>query len=289
MDKKIIALLNKIYFHENGYYNTDLDRLEHTIPSSVAPIDLKLLEEAGLKPNKFETFTHDNALARLLKIKTKEKITLSFASKLFLQGLSGEYPRGRQVLMSFLYTKHLKDHSFEGKDICTICGLPKKDTLDITQELYSLYSGHSWNEQPLHFLIDLEEIENDQEENNTATEDKNILFELLDFIQQADPKETPGKLEKRITTNKLLKNTDKYKRYGILQTLAECGILPNPYLKPYYEEFATLGERILSSKMLTTSHRSDIILPLGGWTGKDPVNTKRAEEIFGNRSSEINN
>jgi hypothetical protein len=283
MDKKIITLLNKIYFHENGDYNLELDRLEHTIPSSVSTSDLALLKEQGLSPNNFKTFTHDNALKRFLKIKESENFTQKMASGLFLKGLTGDFPRGRQALISFVYLKHLEDHKFEGKDTCTICGLPKKETLDITEELYSRYEGHSWNEFPLHFLVDIEDLLEKGEEISVKENDRKLLFELLDLIAEANPKETPGKLEKRIAGSKILKNTDKYKRYGILLALAECGILPNAFIKPYFEEFTTLTARLEASENLTTSHRSDIVLPLGGWKGSDPVDFKKAEKIFGKR------
>lgn len=279
MDKKILSILKKIYFHENGFYNSALDRIEHKIPTTVSQADLELLETNGLKPNNFETFDHDNSLDRLLKLRDNKKLTLSFATSMFLKGLTGEIPRARQTLMSYLYLKYLPKHNFVGKDSCEICGLPKIKTEDKTHQLYTYYLGHSWNENPLSFLTELEESMTFEEPEITIS-DRKKLVELLEFIAKADSTETPGKLEKRLATHKFLDQTDKYKRYGILQTLAECGILTNKFIRPKYEEFASRKELWEASKKLTTSHRSDIILPLAGWKGENSVDFKRYKEIF---------
>ncbi|WP_299246796.1 hypothetical protein [uncultured Aquimarina sp.] len=279
MNKKIIGILKKVYYHENGFYNSELDRHEHKIPDSVTKEDLKLLVENGLTPNNFETFEHSSSLQRLLKLKENPKLTLDFAKAMFLKGLTGEFPRGRQTLMSFIYIKNLYEHKFEGKENCEISGLPKNRTIDKTHQLYTYYLGHSWNEIPIHNLIELEEILKYEEPKVTA-EDKDKLIELLALISQSDPNETPGKLEKRIAKNKVLPRTDKYKRYGILLTLSECGILPNDFILPTYDKFSTRKEIWKASENLTTSHRSDIVLPFGGWKGKNGVNYERYKEIF---------
>lgn len=279
MDKKTLSILKKIYFHENGFYNLTLDRHEHKIPTTVSQADLELLETNGLKPNNFETFDHDNALHRLLKLRENKKLTLDFVTAMFLKGATGEMPRGRQTLMSYLFLKHLPKHTFAGKDTCEICGLPKIETEDRTHQLYTYYLGHSWNELPLHFLIELEEAITFEKPEITE-KDRKKLEELLALIAKAEEIETPSKLEKRLASTKILPQTDKYKRYGILQTLAECGILPNHYISPKYEKFSSVKELLNESEKLTTSHRSDIILPLGGWKGENGVNTERFNEIF---------
>ncbi|WP_103068698.1 hypothetical protein [Aquimarina sediminis] len=279
MDKKTISILKKVYFHENGFYNPELDRHEHKIPDSVTQSDLNLLKDNDFSPNNFETFEHDNSLDRLLAFKSNPKLTLDFAKAMFLKGITGEFPRGRQTLMSYIYIKNLSKHNFEGKDTCEICGLPKKKTIDRTSQLYTYYLGHSWNEMPVHNLIELEEILKYEKPNSTK-EDKDKLIELLDLISKSKPNETPGKLEKRIAKNKTLPKTDKYKRYGILLTLSECGILPNEFILPTYDKFSTRKEIWKASEHLKTSHRSDIVLPFGGWKGKNGVNYKRYKEIF---------
>ena len=237
------------------------------------------MAENGLAPNNFETFEHHSSLQRLLKLKENPKLTLDFAKAMFLKGLTGEFPRGRQTLMSFIYVKNLYQHKFIGKETCEISGLPKKEIIDKTHQLYTYYLGHSWNEKPIHYLIELEEILK-YEKPKITKEDKGKIIELLDLISKSAQNETPGNLEKRIAKSKLLPKTDKYKRYGILLTLSECGILPNEFLTPTYDKFPIRKEIWKASENLTTSHRSDIVLPFGGWKGENRINYERYKEIF---------
>jgi len=146
MDKKVISLLKKVYYHENGFYNRTFDRHEHTIPSDISNDDILLLESVGLKPNNFETFTHDEAIERFFKLKENPKLTQEFVIALFYKGITGEFVRGRQPLMSFIFLKHLQRHAFEGDEYCEICRLPAQKTEDKTHHLYTYYLGHSWNE-----------------------------------------------------------------------------------------------------------------------------------------------
>lgn len=279
MDKNILSILKKIYFHENEFYNSKLKRDEHKIPGTVTQADLEMLDSKGLKPNNFETFDHDNSLDRLLKLRENKKLTLDFVTAMFLKGVTGEMPRGRQTLMSYLFLKHLFKHNFVGEDSCEICGLPKLETEDKTSQLYTYYLGHSWNELPLYYLIELEEAITFTKPEITKA-DRLKLDEILEFIAKADEKETPAKLEKRLASHKVLSQTDKYKRYGILQTLAECGILPNKFIRPKYEQFTSEKDLWKASDKVTASFQSDIVLPLGGWKGENGVDTKRYKEIF---------
>lgn len=278
MKENIAKILKKIY-EQDADYKKKLDRWEYKIPKTLTEIESEQLKALNLLPNQFETFEHDTTLQRLIGLKNEKKLSLAFVTALFLKGITGENVRGRQTLMSFIYLKHLPEHEFQGNESCEICGLPKKETLDKTEELYSYYSGHSWNELPLHFLIELEEaLKFDQPEITGSDHQK--LVELLSFIAEAENDETPGQLEKRIAKHKMLPKTDKYQRYGILQTLAECGILPNDYFEPAYDKFSTQQELWETSKKIKGSSRSDVILPLAGWRGINKVNFKRYKEIF---------
>ena len=194
MDKKIISILKKVYHYENGFYNPEHDRHEHHIPESVSQQDLSFLATHGFSPNHFETFEHDDVLDRFVNLQKHPKLTLDFAKAMFLKGLTGEFLRGRQTLMSYVYIKHLTKHPFEGDNACEICGIPQTKTIDKTEQLYSYYHGSSWNELPLHFLIELEEIIQ-YEQPSITQEDLEHLKKLLDFIAEAAPTEAPSKLE----------------------------------------------------------------------------------------------
>ncbi len=284
MDAKVLRILDKVRMAEIGVYDQNLGVVVcEDLADVVTAAELALLKEAGHPLHDFETFTHAQALGRLLALKRNPALTLEFVTAFFLKGITGEIPRGRQPLMSYLYIKHLHKHAFQAEGrykTCNICGLPKKEEIDKSDSLTSEYHGHSWNEVPLAKLIDLDDILKSPPPVPTQ-EDQLALFNLLNFIAEAAPDETPGQLQARIGKAKLLPKTDKLKRYGILQTLAECGIMPNKYIQPKFDAFTPQYESWEIHAKLKVATRADIILPLAGWSGKDGVNFDRYYEIFG--------
>ncbi len=263
--KKIITILRKVYHHTNTDYEKRYCGKIGYKTDFLTETQYSLLEKHDLVPNNFQERTHDMLVKEFLKLKNSNKLDLEFSSSLFIKGLSGDYPRYRQTLMSYWYINQIKEHKFkdsENTPCCMICGLPQKTTQDRTRNLFTYYLGHSWNESPEDFLDEINDILN-YPKPIVNEKDKEFLIKLLKEINKADPEETPGSLEKRIAKLKLLPKTDKYKRYGILQTLAVIGVLPH---KP----------EIANSQPT----RSDIVLPLAGWRGELGVNFDKVFEIF---------
>lgn len=104
---------------------------------------------------------------------------------------------------------------------------------------------------------------------------------MIEMIRNAPTKETPGKLEARIKQSKIVPGYEKYRFRGQLITLAELGVMPNPYIKPLYDGFTPFTERREISKRVPGSLRSDIELPLSGWRGDDPIDEERLKMLFG--------
>lgn len=262
---KAVAILKKVYHHSNTDYENDYEYgvVGHKT-DFLTDEQRQLLEKHNLVPNTMQKRTHDELVDEFLELQKNEKLTLDFAITLFMKGVTGEVPRFRQTLISYLYMRDVKKHEpqyEENGENCVICGLPKEDRSDRMYWLIGKYLGHSWNEFPVNFVEELKDIL--QYDKPTITEkDKSCLVNLLLSISKSDENETPGQLEKRIAKEKLLPKTDKYKRYGILQTLAILGILPS--------------KKELDNQPM----RSDIVMPLAGWKGELGVDLKKAEEIF---------
>lgn len=121
--------------------------------------------------------------------------------------------------------------------------------------------GHSWNEIPKDFLLELLEIYSVQKLEISKDHIKRFI-NLLTEIDNAPSDETPGQLEKRLAKSNILPKTYKYKRYGILQTLAVIGVLPTRAENDHQPA------------------RSDIVLPLAGWSGKFGVDFDKAKHVF---------
>ncbi|MEP3890407.1 MAG: hypothetical protein ABJN69_08055 [Hellea sp.] len=261
---KAIGVLKKVYHHENADYEKTYFGKVGRKTEFLTDSQKALLEDANLVPNDFKEFTHDELIEGFLEIKGRGKVTLDLCTALFIKGLSGDVPRYRQSLMSYWHMNGLSRHSFEtssNRTTCAICDLPDETVLDRTHALLTYYYGHSWNEGCADFLLELEEI-SEVEKPNLTDDDRERFITLLQEIATAETGETPGLLEKRIGKLKLLPKTDKYKRYGILQTLAVIGVLPS------------------DEGMNNQPARSDIVAPLAGWRGELGVDFDKAFEIF---------
>ncbi|MFD2562878.1 hypothetical protein [Aquimarina rubra] len=261
---KAIGILKKVYHHANTDYETQYDGIVGYKTDFLSQEQWNILKENNLIPNKIEKWTHDDFINSFLKLKENKKLTLEFSKALFLKGITGDFPRYRQTLISFLYLQKVEEHTYIASKKysgCAICGLPESTTEDSTHNLFTYYLGHSWNESPKHFAAELEDILQ-YPKPEIYEKDKELLVKLLLSIDDSDKNETPGQLEKRIAKEKLLPKTDKYKRYGILQTLAILGILPS------------------NAEFDNQPARSDIVLPLAGWRGELGVDFQKAIEIF---------
>ena len=264
ISSKVFGLLKKAYHHDNADYEKCYYGEVGRKTDFLTQEQSSLLKEAGLAPNNFKQLTHDGLIKGFLALQKSEKLSLAFCTTLFIKGLSGAYPRYRQTLMSYWFLNEVSAHKFkklETTNACAICALPQTKVVDRTQTLLTYYRGHSWNERPAHFLAELQEITAVEIPELTES-DVERFTSLLREIDKAETGETPGQLEKRIGKSKLLPKTDKYKRYGILQTLAVVGVLPS------------------RSNFDRQPARSDIVGPLSGWRGELGVDFDKANEVF---------
>lgn len=195
--RKLLSVLKKLYHHGNRDYEIRHFGELGFKTDSLDPAELELLNQNGLMPTNFKAFTHDALLAEFLALKQNPKLTLDLCAKLFLKGITGEFPRGRQSLTSYAYLSNLGKHALVPSDThsncsnCDVCGLPKSCAFDVTHALYTYHLGHSWNEQPQHFWADLVEVTGfDVPEIGKVELD--ILAKLLNAINDAEDNETPG-------------------------------------------------------------------------------------------------
>ena len=261
---KILQSLKTVYSNDNTDYSKKYSGEIGYKTDGLSPDEAELLRQHNLQPNNFQTYSHGDLVSAFLKLRDTTSLTWMSCSRFFIKGLSGELPRYRQTLMSFHFMSGLENHAFmpsKRHANCDICSLPLKSVFDRTHALYTYYLGHSWNETPAHFLAEVEDAST-FEAPEVTREQVEKLSSLLQAISDASQDETPGQLEKRIASLKLLPKTDKYKRYGILQTLAVTGVMP--------------GDPDSGNQPA----RSDIVHPLAGWRGSMGVDYDVASTIF---------
>jgi hypothetical protein len=236
------------------------------------PEDLAEAARLGWQVGVRETVSAGDIVARA--VAAAGTLRSEDVARAFVAGVGGSALRGRQVLISYAWARHLPVDGDPAE-----CGLRPVEELDVTEQLVRLACGWAWNELPAHYLVDLEAAAS-QGLPEPSDEDRAVLDRLLDLVESQPDEQTPGGLEKEIARAKLLPRTDKYQRYGILSALAEAGVLPNPALAPSWDRFVPTSERHEASRHVPGGPRSDIVLPLGAWRGKDGVDRQRCAELF---------
>ncbi|MCJ8145577.1 hypothetical protein MKI79_01400 [Acinetobacter sp. A3.8] len=261
---KASRLLKQIYAHDNVNLEHRFEDIFGYHTDFLTAQDQALLARNHLQPNQFKQFAHDDLVEEFLSLKQHSKLTFDFIKALFLKGLTGEFPRFRQAMISYLYLQELTAHDYENSTThahCQVCELPAHVNIDTTNILNTYYLGHTWNEMPAHFVADLTEILDypmPKITDHEISHFKNLLIE----ISKADADETASQLAKRLGQAKSLPKTDTYKRYGILQSLALLGILPS------------------SDVFSAQSTSTEITYPLSGWRGSLGVDFDKADALF---------
>ncbi|MCC7541626.1 MAG: hypothetical protein IT379_35740 [Deltaproteobacteria bacterium] len=259
-----------------GYAKGALKRL-----GDPKPAELKAAAAEGYKPGRLEKPKHDELVRRMREAcaRLDERTILSA----FVAGVGGSWLRGRQPLVSYAFARHLEEHTADptpGYDHCRTCGIPVKAEIEVADTIVRWHLGSVWNEGHEEYALDLEEMLTLEPPAPTAA-DRAVLHAVLRAAAESPPACTPGELEKELARRKLIPDGSKYGRYGILEALAEVGVLPNPLVAPSWDRFVTQAERWDASKKSKGSARSDIVLPFGAWRGALGVDWKRAKKLFG--------
>lgn len=224
-------------------------------------------------------YTHAEAITRLHAV--RDRLSSDAIAEAFIAGVGGSAPRGLQPLISYAFARHVPAHPPAGtRDTCEVCSLERTAEIDRSEELLRCHLGFLWNELPTDWVLDLEELVAIGPPRPTAA-DRATFRALLEAIAEAPADCTPGQLEKDLARRKALPHSrDKYQRYGILEALAEVGVLPNPLIAPRWDAFTPNVDRHAASAKVRGSPRSDIVLPLGAWRGALGVDWTRAAELF---------
>ena len=297
MDNRLFKILKKVYYKkkyekdENGYphiikngdiFDCDTKTTTYAL-DNLSHEELDYLLSSGYPVNEIVAYSHDECVQGYKKILRHTNLTLENLLAAYLCGFSS-FPRGRQPILSYLFARAVPEHTFtpfeKGGDICALCSISKNIWIQKGKEIFRTYWGYSWNEMWDKFLVDLYEF-SELPPCVPTKEDIHIFCAVIDLIRNAPIGETPGKLEQRIKKAKIVPNYEKYRFRGQLITLAELGILPNPYVKPLYDGFVLFSQRCLISHEISGSARSDIVMPLSGWRGDNPINEDRLDFLFG--------
>ena len=292
MDSRLLKILKKVYFKkkyvQDGPYLRQIDCGDRFDPDTMTtnystdtlnPSDQAFLIKSCYPVNEIVYHTHDQCVDRSKYIIQAGDVTLEKCLLAFICGFES-FPRGRQPILSYLFARALPVHKFNEDGYCPICSLKKDNWLQYGEEIFRLYYGYSWNESWENCVIDLEEFSKLPLCQPTGN-DISIFKSVIESIRNAPAMETPGRLEQRIRSAKIVPGYEKYRFRGQLIALAELGVMPNAFIKPLYDGFTAFEERCMIGQKVIKNFRSDIPLPLAGWRGDNPIDEVRLNELFG--------
>lgn len=294
VDDKLYKILKKVYCKkryekdENGYnqlINTGdvFDSATRTINYSLSTLtdkEKQYLNSSGYPLNEVVGFSHDECIREFKKLIEHPYLSMDNLLAAYIAGFSS-FPRGRQPILSYLFAKAVPEHSFSSNpdyDSCIFCSIRKQEWIQKGYEIFRRYWGYSWNELWGKYVVELQDFL-ELPPCVPTEEDIQIFRELISLIRNAPAGETPGKLEERVRKSKIILGYEKYRFRGQLMTLAELGVMPNAYVLPLYDGFTSYQERYEIN--LKSNLKSDIILPLAGWSGDNPIDEERLKLLFG--------
>lgn len=273
VDDKLYKILKKYYHTKNKKPSLDL----------LSEKEKDHLVSSGYPYKGVIEYTHDECIKAYKEILEHPNVTIENLIAAYVCGFSS-FPRGRQPILSYLFARAVPVHEltdpYGDHDECSICTIRRLTNIKLGEQIFREYWGYSWNEYWYHYAAGLQEFA-DLEPCTPTEEDIRIFNDVIDMIRKAPEKETPGKLEMRIKQSKIVPGYEKYRFRGQLITLAELGVMPNPYIKPLYDGFTPFTEAWNINKRVPGSLRSEIYLPLSGWRGDNPIDEERLEMFFG--------
>lgn len=288
MDKKCMRVLKKLYFHANGDYDRAREVMIYQT-DTLTPAEQDLLTSVGWVANDLEMVHHDDIIQRLIAFQQNERQSWSTITQAFIAGVGGSYPRGISTLASYHMMIHSEPHAYEETEqflACRVCGFSHSDEnwKNLSNIRYALHQGYDYSGTSVGAYADLTEFVTILEQGpiKPTPEDITTFNQLLRMLDQAEDEESPGKFEKRLTAEKLVKGHAGIRR-SILQALSRVGVLPNQVLSLSTDHW-TNNEHILNGELLlnNTKGRSDMEMPWAGWQGKLGVDWDKARKLFGN-------
>ena len=273
MDKKLFNVLRKFYVNDNWKHKLDY----------LSEPDRNYLVSTGYPAKGIIEYTHDECIKAYKDLLDHPNLTMDNLIAAYVCGFSS-FPRGRQPILSYLFARAVPVHKltdpYSSEDNCSVCNIPGIRNVCLGERIYREYRGYSWNEGWSDFVSGLQEFA-ELEPCTPTDEDIKIFNNVIDMIRNAPVKETPGNLETRIKQSKIVPGYEKYRFRGQLITLAELGVMPNPYIKPLYDGFTPFTEAHRISNQVPGSPRSEVPLPLSGWRGDHPLDEDRLKLFFG--------
>lgn len=217
----------------------------------------------------------------------------------FVAGLGGSWPRGLSALHAYALCAQLPEHAFSPYDgppnhalmhhfppreehVCAVCACLPQMEFDREWILPGAAIAARDHENTLVGpVIDVEELVT-LDPVAPGADDVVALRAVLDAV---DGPTSASDAEKALSAAKAVPRgprgggAPKMRRRVVLETLALAGVLPQASVPPKLLQWYGAAEEAAAWDALGRSFRSDLMLPLAGWTGG--VDDARVSAVFG--------
>ena len=287
MNNKLLRVLKKLYHHSNNDYDRER-KVSIYKTGTLTPAEQELLHASGWVPNELQYIRHDEIIDKLIVLQTNPLLSWSSVGSAFIAGVGGSYPRGISSLASYHSMIHARAHAYEEAErvlACRVCAFSHSDEGwdNLSYIRYAMHLGNNYSGSSFGAYVDMTEFVKLLEQGpiQPTEKDKQSFSDLLHSLDRAEAAETPGKYEKRLTSEKIIKGHAGIRR-GMLKALAMVGVIPNRILELAPDRWTDMESIINTEFSLdNTKGRSDMEMPWAGWQGSKGVDWGKARAIFG--------
>lgn len=270
-DKKALQILLDNYWSPTGWKRDN----------AIEPADFEYARQAGYMFDPV-TVTHDDIVARLLKI--RNRLSIERVTGAFLSSLSTRRLELRSALGSFSFAAHFPEHRLDeaahrrvpsGRLHCHLCGLYGHSAAEPQDVNILSFERWKWggvrHENPLYCWFDLTQFEKTNFVAPTQ-EDYSILARIVEIASDLPATAKPNELEKRI--NKVIKSNSSERRV-LIEILGYCGVLKPAGRCSFLQEFTSSDHRDRPP-----DHKNDWNYPVIWWRGADGVDRNALNHLF---------
>ncbi len=247
---------------------------------SISDADFQTAKQQGYMFDPPKPISHEEALVRIHNLCVE--ISPESVAQAFLHSLATRDLAYRSALGSYYYGLAVPKHDLWGgahnsSDCCYICGYSQWRNEPVLRGYNVLnFERIQWGgvrHTDLNYAIfDLEQFQKLPAPTKSA-EGMAILRQILNCIQELQPRDKAGKYRQLITSRKLLKS-NKAEVENILDILGICGVLSSEKAKCYCDKFVDEYERA------PIEHTNDYEYPINRWRAEDGVNAQRFRIVF---------
>ncbi len=261
MDKRALKILLNTYWSASGWTRIELSAEDFEFAKS---------RRMMFDP---QVTTHDETIFRLREVAACT--SSQTVANAFLCSLSTRRLDWRSALGSYSIAQGMPDHKqTPGEHQCNICGLyAGKSEHDLNVLNFERFKwGGVRHANPVYALLDLQLLADDPAPSPTI-EDHRILGEIVAAAAAVPPAVTSAALQSHLAG---IFKSNKSERDQLIAILGIAGVLATAEHPGFADRFVPYACRSIPNR-----HFVDMAYPACWWTGRDGVNARQIQRLFG--------